>query len=98
MKIIWSPLAITRINETADYISDDNPKAAIEWVDEIFDKVKRIDKFPLSELLVPEIDRKDIRELLFGNYRIIYRISKNEIFILTVRHFKQKLPITDIKW
>jgi toxin ParE1/3/4 len=97
MKIIWSPLAITRINEIADYISDDNPKAALEWIDEIFDKVKRIDKFPLSGRFVPEIDRKDIRELIFGNYRIIYRIFKKDLFILTVRHFKQKLPITDIK-
>jgi toxin ParE1/3/4 len=46
MKIIWSPLAITRINEIADYIAEDSPDAARKWVDEIFTKVERIDEFP----------------------------------------------------
>jgi plasmid stabilization system protein ParE len=73
MKIIWSPLAITRINEIVDYIAEDSPEAARKWVDEIFNKIERIEKFPLSGRLLPEIDRKDIREILFGNYRIIYR-------------------------
>jgi toxin ParE1/3/4 len=97
MKIIWSPLAITRINEIADYIADDSPEAARKWVDEIFTKVDRIEEFPLSGRFVPEIDRKDIREILFGKYRIIYRILTKDISILTVRHLKQKLPITEIK-
>jgi addiction module RelE/StbE family toxin len=97
MKIIWSPLAITRINEIADYIAEDSPDTARKWVDEIFTKVERIEEFPLSGRFVPEIDRKDIREILFGNYRIIYKIFANEIHLLTVRHLKQRLPITEIK-
>lgn len=96
MKIIWSPLAISRINEIADYIAADNPDAAIKWVDEIFEKVERINDFPLSGRLVPELERKDIREILFGNYRIIYRIMKNEVSILTIRHLKQQLPHADL--
>ena len=97
MKIIWSPLAITRVNEIAGYMAEDNPEAARKWVDEIFNKIERIEKFPLSGRLLPEIDRKDIREILFGNYRIIYRILANEISILTVRHLKQKLPVKETK-
>jgi toxin ParE1/3/4 len=96
MKITWSPLAIGRINEIADYIAADNPDAAIKWVDEIFEKVERIEDFPLSGRLVPELERKDMREILFGNYRIIYRIMKNEISILTIRHLKQQLPHEDL--
>ncbi len=97
MKIIWSPLAITRVNEIVDYIAEDSPEAARKWVDEIFNKIERIEKFPLSGRLLPEIDRKDIREILFGNYRIIYRILTYEISILTVRHLKQRLPVKEIK-
>ncbi len=58
MKIIWSPLAITRVNEIADYIAEDSPEAAKKWVDEIFNKIERIEKFPLSGRLLPEMDRK----------------------------------------
>jgi plasmid stabilization system protein ParE len=41
MKIIGSPLSITRINEIADYISSNSLQAARKWVDDIFQKVER---------------------------------------------------------
>jgi plasmid stabilization system protein ParE len=97
MKIIWSPLSITRINETADYISGDSPQAARKWIDDIFHKVERLQDFPLSGRVVPELDRKDIREIFYSHYRIIYRTSSDEISILTIRHQRQLLPVNEIK-
>ena len=96
MKIIWSPLAIDRTSEIAEYISQDNPAAAQKWVDKIFEKVDSLQFSPEIGRIVPEIERKEIRELIFGNYRIIYRLEKTNIFILTVRHSKQILPTDDI--
>lgn len=97
MKLIWSPLSINRLNEISDFISEDSPEAARRWIDDLFQKVERIEKFPQSGRLVPEIGRKDIREILFGNYRIIYRIIPTEIDILTIRHSKQRLPKNDFQ-
>ena len=37
------------------------------------------------------MNRNDIQEILLGNYRIIYRLEKESILILTVRHGKQLL-------
>ncbi|MBW2647342.1 MAG: type II toxin-antitoxin system RelE/ParE family toxin, partial [Deltaproteobacteria bacterium] len=37
------------------------------------------------------------RELIYGNYRIIYRIETKQISILTIRHGRQILPINEIK-
>jgi addiction module RelE/StbE family toxin len=91
MKVVWSPIAIDRITEIAEYISSDNPKAADKWVRTIFTKVKRLARFPRSGRMVPESKRSDIREILYGNYRIIYRIRENQIAVLTVRHGKQIL-------
>ena len=96
MRIQWSPLAIDRVSEIADYIAQNNPIAAEKWVDSIFDRVKQVKDFSRSGRYVPEVRRKDIRELPYGNYRIIYRIEKKVISILTVRHYKQILPIKDI--
>ncbi len=96
MKIIWSPLAIDRTSEIAEYISQDNPTAAQKWVDNIFKKVGLLQFSPEIGRIVPEIERKEIRELIFGNYRIIYRLGKTNIFILTVRHSKQILPTDDL--
>ena len=96
MKIIWAPLAIDRASEIAEYISQDNPTAANKWIDNIFNKVEVLQSSPEIGRIVSEIARKEIRELIFGNYRIIYRLEKLSISILTVRHSKQILPIDEI--
>ena len=96
MKLIWSPLAIDRISEIADYIARDNIDASVKWIEDIFNKIERLRKFPESGRVVPEIDKNNIREIIYGNYRIVYQIRDKEISILTVRHFKQILPISDI--
>ena len=96
MKILWSPLAVDRVGEIADYIARDNPSAADRWVRSIFDRVGQVKDFSKSGRRVPETTRKDIRELIYGNYRIIYRIETAAVSILTVRHIRQILPVGDI--
>ena len=97
MKIIWSPLAVDRTSEISEYIAQDNPSAAIKWVETLFDKVGLLKSSPKTGRIVPETHRNDIRELIYGNYRIIYAIEKNRICILTVRHSRQILPTDEIK-
>ena len=97
MKIIWSPLSIDRVTDIAQYIANDNPPAAEKWIESVFKKVNNLEKFPNIGRIVPETNRKDIREIIFKNYRIIYRIEKEQISILTVRHGKQILPQEDFQ-
>ena len=97
MKIIWSPLAIDRTTEIAEYIAQDNPSAATIWVETLFDKVEILKSSPKSGRVVPESKRDNIRELIYGNYRIIYRVDKKILSVLTVRHGKQILPLEETK-
>lgn len=55
MKIIWSPLAVDRVSEIAEYIALDKPSAAERWVEQIFGSVKQLEKFPDSGRIIPEI-------------------------------------------
>jgi len=96
MKIIWSPLAIDRASEIAEYIARDKPSAAEKWVNTVFSKVEQLKSSPEIGRVVPEIKNDQFRELIYGNYRIIYRIEKTQISILTIRHGKQILPIDEI--
>jgi plasmid stabilization system protein ParE len=89
MKIIWTPLALERLQTIADYIARDNPQAAIQWVDAVFDKTELLAANPNLGRSVPELDKPEFRELIFGNYRIIYRKDPTAIWILTVRHCRQ---------
>ena len=91
MKIIWSPLSLDRILEIAKYIAEDKQEASANWVDSVLNSVERLVKFPESGRIVPELKRSEIREILLGNYRIIYLIENDLISVLTVRHGKQLL-------
>jgi plasmid stabilization system protein ParE len=97
MKIIWAPLAIDRIAEIAAYIAQDNSAAAEKWIDDAFKRVGQLVQFPKSGRHIPESRREEIRELIWKNYRIIYRVKIRELAILTVRHTKEVLPIKDLK-
>ncbi len=97
MKVIWSPLAVDRATEIAEYIAQDSPSAATKWVESLFDKVQLLKSSPKSGRVVPETHGGDIPELIYGNYRIIYRLEKKKISVLMVRHGKQILPIEEIQ-
>jgi len=96
MKIIWSPLAIDKASEIAEYIAQDKPSAAEKWINTVFSKVEQLKSSPEIGRIVPEIRNDQIRELIYGNYRVIYRIEKKQISILTIRHGKQILPVDEI--
>ena len=96
MKIIWSPLSVERASEITDYIAQDKPSAAEKWINNVFSKVEQLKSSPEIGRIVPEINNTKFREIIYGNYRIIYRIEKKQISILTIRHGKQILPINEI--
>ncbi|MBK1735832.1 plasmid stabilization protein [Halorhodospira abdelmalekii] len=95
MKIVWSPLALERVEDIARYIAEDNLDAAVRWVDDLFDTVDRLADFPKSGRMVPEVESPRIRELIFGAYRVIYSI-KDQIDILTVRRGSQLLRVSEL--
>lgn len=97
MIIEWSALAIERITEIADYIAADKPQAAQNWVNTIFDTVENLAKFPELGREIPEIRDDRFREIIKGNYRIIYKFEGETISILTVRHGRQILPVDEIQ-
>ncbi len=90
MKIIWSFQAEKELGEIVFRIALDMPKAGERLANKVEQKVVRLLKFPRSGRMVPELGRKEIRELIFDSYRIIYRLDKN-ISILTIFHGAKKL-------
>jgi toxin ParE1/3/4 len=97
MKILWSPLAVDRLEEIFDFIAYDKPSAAGKWIDSIFSKVELLKSNPDSGRVVPEIETPSIREVIFGNYRIIYRHTGDSIKVLTIRNCRQLLEDKDLK-
>ena len=87
VEIIWTDTAIQDLIDIGDYISKDSERYAEITVGKLFDSVDILEKFPLSGKMVPEIQNQAIRELIRGNYRIVYQIIDNiRIDILTIHN------------
>ncbi len=85
LKIKWSPKAIKDLRSIVHFIAQDKKQAALKWAQSLQLKVSKLSKFPQLGHMVPEVNRKEIREIIFGSYRIIYKLG-NEISILTLFH------------
>lgn len=97
MKILWSPLAVERLEDIFEYISNEDKVAAQKMITKIFKRIETLSKYPERGRKVPEANREEIREVFEGQYRIIYRVDTKKIFVLTIRNFKQLLPEDDLK-
>ena len=98
VKIIWTQRSLTDLKSIADYISKDSLKYASLTLQRILDITKYLENNPRIGRMVPEVGKNDkIREIIFGNYRIIYKItSSNSVHILTVHHSARRLRQTSL--
>jgi len=86
VQIIWSEQAIEELNSIYEFISQDSIRYAEITINRIMSIADRLEIFPLSGRIVPEINDETIREQIYGNYRVMYKVKTNEIKILTVHH------------
>jgi toxin ParE1/3/4 len=76
-KVILSPRSIQDLQEIVRYISTDNPAQAEKFGHQLIDKAQILASFPEMGRTVPELGDPGIREIIFGSYRIVYRINKD---------------------
>ncbi len=85
-QVNWTDQALEDLKAICLFIARDSKRIAEIFADKIFSVTDRLEHFPLSGRIVPELNRKEIRDIIHGNYRIIYRVLGNRVDILTVHH------------
>ncbi len=79
--------AIDDISNIAKFIAKDSEKYAAIQIEKFFERARLLEKIPFAGRMVPKSDNKLIRELILGNYRLIYFIvNKNRVDIITIHH------------
>ncbi len=92
VEVRWTKQAVQDIDKIAEFIAKDSAHYAKIQAQRFFNAVKVLEKQPKSGKIVPEKQDSSIREILIGNYRIIYKIiSSTRVDILTVHHNKRLL-------
>ena len=85
-EIEWSSKAENDLNEIIDYIAQDSLEYALSFYEQVREKVENLAKFPKIGRKVPELDDPKIRELILGNYRIIYRLLEEKVQVVRIFH------------
>ena len=91
VKVVWTDLAIEDLKSIFDYISQDSRHYAFNQIQKIQDRVDQLANFPESGRIVPEFQINHYRELIEGNYRILYRLFPDRVDILRIHHTSRKI-------
>lgn len=86
MKLVWSRRSTRDLEQIGIFISLDAPERARAFVQSLIERGKQAAQFPSAGRIVPELQDENVRELIEGNYRIVYEISssKKTVVVLTV--------------
>jgi plasmid stabilization system protein ParE len=87
VKLVWTDKAIEDLDDIGHYIAIDSEKYAKIVVQRLFKAVDVLEKHPRIGRVVPEFGDENIRELINGNYRIVYTLKTQfQVDILTIHH------------
>jgi toxin ParE1/3/4 len=92
MEVIFTDRFLDRVEECTDYIALDHVPTAKKWARGVFEQCQKLRDQPGSGRTVPEFRHPEIREVIHGNYRLVYELKSNQIDMLTIWHTRQMLP------
>ena len=92
MKLLWSQRAERDLVAIGRYVARDRPAAARRWVERLRRRAREAVDHPLLGRAPPENPRPDLRELVEGRYRIVYRVSERAIEVVTVFEGHRRPP------
>jgi toxin ParE1/3/4 len=85
-EIRWSLRSADDLRDVEDFIARDSPLHAVRTIDQIVESVEPLASFPLMGRVVPEFERDDLRELIYGSYRIVYLLREFDVLVVRVIH------------
>lgn len=85
-KIRWSPRAASNFEEICAHIARDSEHYAALFAKQIDAVVRAIPEFPQAGRVVPEYGDESLREKIYENYRIVYRLKKEVVEIVVICH------------
>jgi addiction module RelE/StbE family toxin len=88
----WTSQAVDDLASIRAFIERDSPRYGRLVVQRLLEATGRLEAFPHSGRVVPELQRDEMREIVLGDYRIVYRLETETPVILTVFRSSRLLP------
>jgi toxin ParE1/3/4 len=96
-QVRWTPQAADDLEAICLFIARDSAQLAAMFADRVLRATDRLARYPRLGRVVPELGIDNIREIIVGSYRAIYRIQQDGIQLLTLHHGARTLDITKIE-
>jgi len=90
-KIRWSPRAASTLEEICSYIARDSEYYAALFARRVITIIESLPRFPRAGRIVPEYKDENLREKIYENYRIVYRLKGEFIEIVAICHSARPL-------
>ena len=87
MNVEITAFADANLEEIYLRIREDSPSRAAEWRKGLVKAAQTLDRFPKRCPLAPESGPEiEIRQLVYGAYRVLFTVAKDTVFVLHIRH------------
>lgn len=78
MKLLFKDSFLQRLESQIEYISSDSPKRARKFKNDLLNRIREIPVNPYRYRKSIYFEQKEIRELIFKGYTVVFRISKHQ--------------------
>src|SRR3981081_1194142 len=96
-EVRWTAQAADDLEAICLFIARDSPQLATTFADRILRATERLANSPRWGRTVPELGAENIREIIVGSYRVIYRLRQDEVQILAVHQGARLLDAAKIE-
>ncbi|MBD3194115.1 MAG: type II toxin-antitoxin system RelE/ParE family toxin [Candidatus Lokiarchaeota archaeon] len=93
VEIRWSPAAAADFESIITYYDKTTPKFAQNLAKKILYIIENITLFPKMGRKVPDSDNPNVREIIYRNFRIIYRLKTEFLEIVRIIHGSRILKL-----
>jgi len=95
MEIRISEKAKRQLRNIYKYYSENSIHYAEHFLEDFYNSLESLREFPKMYGIIPQLEKHNIRKLLFKDYRILYQVEENKelIKIVAILHSKQRLKI-----
>ena len=92
IKLRWTTQAVEDLEAIRNFIANDSAAYADLAVARLLEAVERLEHFPRSGRIVPELSDPQLREIIESPYRIVDRVRDETVEVLTVFRASRLMP------
>ena len=91
-EIRWTDQAVEDLKSIRAFIERDSLRYGRLVAERLFEATSQIETFPHSGRIGPELGRENVRELVLGEYRLVYHLRADVAVVMTVFRSSRLFP------